>query len=419
MKKCVRSIRAFLIYIFYSFLFFECSSINVDIEKEDVSVFDEINVNSPEYQKGVEIALKKAEQIATIRWKAVNTIPKSSIYIPGGEYEGLPYSSVKEMDKFVGQEVSFYTFLSATNNPRSVFYTESVSELPYHGKNCSCYYGTVCSMSVNYALGINAPFASNSYKNQSFMKKISDKEIDLLEVADVLASDEHSIMIADVKRKGKEVKEIKYFENSSFKVLERNDFQDYWNQQQFIHYRYADLSNNTYSPVEVPNNDRLELSANRGDKSVYRRGEDTIINILSDSYSYIELYCNNSLLETRKIINQDQLYTGLTEGLYAARLTDGSNYSDYTFFEVINAEINTIVFPNAVTVTFDNVSKKATAAEFCDISGEHLFTKLVSEEENKRHRVTMKKIESEEPYYCKVIFQGQYGKIASERVLVK
>lgn len=56
MKKCVRSIRAFLIYIFYSFLFFECSSINVDIEKEDVSVFDEINVNSPEYQKGVEIA---------------------------------------------------------------------------------------------------------------------------------------------------------------------------------------------------------------------------------------------------------------------------------------------------------------------------------------------------------------------------
>ncbi len=101
---------------------------------------------------------KKAHHMADIRWTPLNDIPGLTKPIPAGiERVGLPYSSVKEKDKFVGLEVSFHTFMTALHNPRSVLYTEDVKESPYYGTNCGPYYGTVCSGAVNYALGKYRP----------------------------------------------------------------------------------------------------------------------------------------------------------------------------------------------------------------------------------------------------------------------
>lgn len=98
---------------------------------------------------------KRAHQIADVFWTSLGNIPNLSGFFPsGGTFSGIPYSSVKELDKNVGQEVSFYTFLSAVANPRSVLYTERVCNNPYKGVNCATYYGSVCSMTVNYALGL-------------------------------------------------------------------------------------------------------------------------------------------------------------------------------------------------------------------------------------------------------------------------
>ena len=74
---------------------------------------------------------EKAHQIADIEWTPLKDIPGLTKPIPAGIMRtGIPYSSVKEKDKFVGQEVSFHTFMTALHTPRNVLYTEDVKESP-------------------------------------------------------------------------------------------------------------------------------------------------------------------------------------------------------------------------------------------------------------------------------------------------
>lgn len=77
---------------------------------------------------------------------------------------GLPYSSTAQYSKFVPQNVSFYTFLTALHNPRSVMYTEKIGNttdgagiysqygISYVGQldYSSNYYGTVCTGLTSY-----------------------------------------------------------------------------------------------------------------------------------------------------------------------------------------------------------------------------------------------------------------------------
>ena len=99
--------------------------------------------------------LRRADQITKLCWTPLAQVPTQGGYFNQGRtVKGVPYSSVKEMEKFVGQYVSFYTFMTAVSNPKSVLYTENVKEPPYHGTNCSTFYGTVCSIAVNYVLGL-------------------------------------------------------------------------------------------------------------------------------------------------------------------------------------------------------------------------------------------------------------------------
>ena len=396
------------------------------IEKESLIITetlvqdnDDIDIHSEAFQEGLTNAIKKAEQMAYVRWTPVSSISWSTIYSKGKESKGIPYSSAKETDKFVGQEVSFYTFLTAVSNPRSVLYTDNISQPPYNGHNCSYYYGTVCSMSVNYALGINAPFASNSYQKQSFMKKISDNDIDKLEAGDVLASNGHTIMVTEVKRHEGLVDEIKYFENSHFVTEDRNTFFDSWKYHKYIQYRYRDMASNKFEPIEYPMTSTPQICANRGDKSVYRTDETVVINILTDGFTNILLYRDDVLIDNREIFSMDQQYDGLKEGMYSACLTDGTERSGFSYFEVRDVEVTARFLGDKVVMYFDNLSIPATGAELCDLAGEHLFTKLVSDGENKSHRLVMDKVENEEPYYCKIIFQGKYGKIASKRIRVE
>ena len=89
-------------------------------------------------------AIKKAYQMTDIMFIPRGTFVANSgkkVYYGGEKYQGLGYSSVKEIDTYVGMDVSFHTFMTAIHNPRSVIYTENVSKPPYHGKNCAAYYG--------------------------------------------------------------------------------------------------------------------------------------------------------------------------------------------------------------------------------------------------------------------------------------
>lgn len=381
------------------------------------SVIDTIDISCPEFQRGLHNAILKAEQLVNIQWTPKGYIPKTTVYIPGKTYKGIPYSSAKELDKFVGQEVSFYTFISAVNNPRSVLYTESISEPPYHGMNCTAYYGTVCSMSVNWALGIDAPFASNSYKKQSFMKRITDNDISLIEAGDVLASEGHSIMITGYEKEQGIVSKVHYFENSSFKTVSGKEFFEYWQKGHFVLYRYRNMADNAFIPMDIPS-DNQPVCVSRGDRSIYKVGEDVTVNILREGYKTIHIYRDSELIDIRGIDSEDVVLKNLSKSMYKVVLTEENGDSASTQFEVRFTGIKCKRISDSLMVSFPDVSIRATGAELCDIAGQHIFTKLVDSTENAHLCVMMPYVQLDSSYYCKVIFQGKYGKIASEKMRV-
>ena len=396
----------------------------IDVDSADVNTEDEIDVDSAEYQAGVKIALKKAEQLTGIVWTPVSRIPKTrpegSFFEPGKAYKGTPYSSVKELDKFIGQDVSFHTFLSAVSNPHSVLYTEFVNQEPYNGINCAPYYGTVCSMSVNYALGIEAPFPSRSYANASFMKIITSdsNEIERIRICDVLASNGHTIMVVGYEKDASGgISRIKFLENGYYIEFNREELREYWTAGKYVLYRYRDMANNTTINDIEPVDPNPAVCVERGDKCIYREGEPIVLNILDESYSDIELIKEghtDQVIEKRKIVSQDEEYNNLTEGIYRARLiNDSEQHSAYVYFEVRRLQLSITKEREIINVSFVGNSIPATSLELCDISGDHLFTYLVTEDDRKKGNLKIPMLSTETPYFCKMKFQGTYGKIAT------
>lgn len=393
-----------------------------DDEPEVVDDAPPVDITDPAYQAGLEIALQNLDQIVRFKWTPVGRIPKANqpgqYFEPGKTYSGLPYSSVKELDKFIGQDVSFYTFVSALNNPRSVLYTEVVNEPPYNGVNCAPYYGTVCSMSVNYALGIDVPYASVSLRTKSFMQKVSNDDIDALEPGDLLICSNHTVMVVGVVRESDKVTEVTVFENSYYLTRDREKMIQHWSDKRYAQYRYRRMPSVRLFEIVLPDNEKPSLCVNRGDKSVYRCDEPVVVNILDGSYKEIHLFREGTLVESRKYQNRDETFEGLSEGLYSVCLADGDRVSDVTLFEVLDVKIVAEKKGKHVLVDFSGNSVPATAVELCDIAGRHMYTAAISEEQNASPSLTLNAISSKGTYYCKLLFQGVYGKIPCKMVWV-
>lgn len=68
---------------------------------------------------------------------------------------GIPYSSARIANKFVGIDITFDTFLTAAENPASILYQRDNSDFDDPNYNCRIgntyfYYGTVCSAFADY-----------------------------------------------------------------------------------------------------------------------------------------------------------------------------------------------------------------------------------------------------------------------------
>jgi len=130
---------------------------------------------------------------------------------------GIPYSSVKENDKYVGLDVSVYTFMTAVNNPYSLLYTENVNALSsrsswgkqYNGKNCRAYYGITCSELTSFAAGLPTGYSVELhawlFKHGARMAEVYPQDYNYLRVGDVLVcynggKEAHCRLVAALER---------------------------------------------------------------------------------------------------------------------------------------------------------------------------------------------------------------------------
>ena len=381
----------------------------------------------PEDHPAITCMIKKAHQIAEIQWTPLRQIPTlSDSWLPGGTtMYGIPYSSVKEKDKFVGQEVSFYTFMSAVHNSRSVIYTEDVKVSPYQGVNCGIYYGTVCSMAVNYALGIERPIESKMYATHPLFAEVKRQDVNNIFPGDVLWSKGHVVLLLSIQKDDignpQSFSILESSGNTRIKHYSVSDFIKRWEKNGWIAYRYLKLEENTnYTPLPfvhlngdsecVPRyND--DLCTSRGDHVCFREGEDVVVNVLSSSYQTMSINREQSEFQSLLINAEDVTLSGLPYGHYRVRLENSAKSSEEISFEMVDTRV---YVHDGKSVHFSSLNAVPEYYVICDIKGDRELIRDISDQERKKGCFILDADYS--GYFLKVFFKGEYGRVSNDPI---
>ena len=323
----------------------------------------------------------KSEQMTKLKWTPKSaTIQKASATtkFAATEQTGVPYSSVWEWAKFVGYNVSIHTFMTAVHNPYSLLYTECVRYgysksaygISYWGaQNSGPYYGVVCSGYCGYSLGIPAPYATFQLAGLSEMDVVYDQSANGLRLGDIIWQSGHARIVKEVWRKNGITTKVLLAEAvqplaKDDEVMTATEFNTLLASINGIIYRYKDMYKNIrYTPSlyvavgdETPesvtyNNDICTFA---GDMATFAEGDLIYIHCLNLAYPQMEIYKDDTLVETitlasdsRAALTSDSLAyavnlsnDNLAYGKYKCRLKNGSTYSDYTYFEVLDVNLS-------------------------------------------------------------------------------
>ena len=398
------------------------------LDFEEEMVWEPIPISDEEYQLAVEIIQRRAHQIAEVNWHTLLPIPRNSGFFPADTtIMGVPYSSVKEMDKFVGQEVSFYTFLSAVRNPRSVLYTEDVGEYPYKGTNCAAYYGTVCSMTVNYVLGLGAPYQSGMYADLPFIEKVKQQDPYGAKIGDILWKKGHVVLVEDIVYNDDGTISSVYILESmgSFTKIKRyslSSFSKRWENSSWVLYRYLDFGrillqedipflSSTDSENYVITN-ISDICCNRGDRACYREGEDVFLNVFHQISGNIDLYKDGQFFASHVYKGSDVLLSKLTAGKYEARFLESS-----TSFEIINTSVSAQKANDGIRVFFNSANGIPEYVVLCDIDGTRNRIHMITDSEKLAGRLWLHS--DFRSINVKLFFRGEYGRVSNTPILIR
>jgi hypothetical protein len=409
---------------------------------------------------------KKAQQFCNIVWTPLADVPYnySTDYtrkFPAGTpVTGLPYSSVKELDKYIGKDVSIHTFMTAVNNPYSLLYTENVSASKsqsawgktYHGENCATYFGTVCSQFVpscnggviDYATAFH-PWLAKSYHAEV---KVFDQSAQGVRVGDLYWYIDHCRLIYAVKKNSSgvvthiQIAESNYNHCVINSVMTATEFENDMATKDCLIFRPLWLYKNIdyvpspyvavgdETPETVVYNDDICTFA--GDKATFREGDTIAINYnlkQIGTWTSMQLYKGSTLVDTftidPSVHTKDLTAFNLTYGKYKARMTDGVNYSDYTEFEILQTDVTASNSGEITTVGVTSANGKPVAIKVCGITGGARCMLELTEEQREAASFDMNlvglaleqaglNIRGESDLYLKVYFQGEFGRVTNE-----
>ena len=397
---------------------------------------------------GIANAIAMSNHIKNIKWTPVAPMPAIHNYdwnsatdpkiitLPAGvEQTGIPYSSTRDVRKYVGSDVSIYTFMSALQNPNSVLYKRVIAV----GTLGATYYGCVCDQYASYMMGfVNLPYI----KSREMIKQCTEIGVSAIQPGDLLICtvdfDEsdirkgHTVVITGVYKDAYgRIKEVEISEvvNTFPKVTRRkwNDFVAYVNGgasgQGIVPYivcRYNKVNDILYTPCEFVKgypDDGIEnvvfpdIMPEYGDKATVEAGTDVAINVINaKSYTSIKVYKNDALIDTKAVANFTM--SNIAHGTYRFDITDGTNTSSsYLIAGDVHGEYNT----ETHVVTFSSANCTPYLAESYASSGsqigmqhkQHFFTA----EEIASGSADVSEIIGGEHQCVRVMFINEYGSV--------
>ena len=338
---------------------------------------------------GRENVLAMLRHMQEIKWVPTAPVPiiqsanNYNTIAAGTEIIGLPYSSVRSVCKYIGLNVSLYTFMSAVQNPRSVLYKRIITT----GHLGATYYGVVCGSYPAYALGFKDRFV-NPFIISQYCTEISQYEIQpgdlIIDTGDreTDSSNKHMLIITAV-----------YYDNygriNKVGISEARPplvrsltwnystlLTSYGPSTQYKFYRYNDIDKCGYSstPLVKGYQDEVEteisypdIMSEFGDMACIEAGLNVTINIINArNYSTIKIYKDNVLIDTKTNVS-DFVISNIEYGLYRFDIVEENGNSN----QVVNssssylmvADVNGTYDPNTGRVTFSSVNATPIAMQ--------------------------------------------------------
>lgn len=380
---------------------------------------------------GVETALRRARQLVELKWTPFLDVPSCyGLYSKDEKQCGAPYSLSYMTNTQLGTQVSIHTFMTALQNPYSVIYTENLRD--YGGSTDSApYYGTTCSNSVMYVLGIEPPYYTRMFGVIPGMKKTKDQSPDSIELCDVLWKSGHVMMVYDIERNAEDkITKVRLFETTTyngndtwFKDFFREDFLAYWEKSKLVRYQYEYLDRNTnyIQSVFVPFEDEsssdfwynYDVCPTLGDRSSYLEGQDVRLAILSEYYSDIVIYKDGALYKRIEAERPITTLCNLPYGEYRVCMAEGDRRSGFVHFEIINVETDSSTDAR-IKILFSSKNASPRYISICDADRHPYNFYEISDEGRANGSFEMKRISSVAATHYQVCFKGRYGVVATE-----
>ena len=296
--------------------------------------------------------LARIRQLRDIQYTPVADLPyNGGTYAAGTLITGLPYSSVRKTDKFIGYNVSLHTFMTALHNPQSVLYTKESSE--YHAKT---WYGTNCSTFVSYAYDFPYHNPTAIFADMDCIEPIDVADMKLCDAANMIeegASGGHIVIISGIVRNGAgNIVTVEISESDGIGVsrttMSYEAFRyEYLQRQGYRMYRNKDLykvgyTASAYIPLfpEEPTDAAVysDLCTDLGDKATILAGESiTLHPLATEGYTAMKLYRQGTEVGSYSV--GERVLTGLTAGKYTAKLCPEAGNAE-TKFIVCGASVS-------------------------------------------------------------------------------
>ena len=294
-----------------------------------------------------------------VKWTTQAPMPKcfhntkDAMFEAGEERTGIPYSAVHDWCGYVGKDISYRTFLSAVNNPRSSMYLVNYHLQPYDRAKAGPFYGTVCTATANYVLGLPMMLFCRFIRGgKSCYYEDRGNQIDSVQLFNAYCysgTGGHIVVICGIGRdKDGRVQQIQTFEGTGpvnrFKKYTREQFQENIIDKRDGHFsRFAHEIWEQYVriPAFVETGDvndmkfNEDLSPEDGECVTYPEGRTVKIDILNNKYKTLELYRDGALYAKYPLKDKDLVeLKDLPTGLYSACLSVKKKKSAPVEFQV-------------------------------------------------------------------------------------
>ena len=399
-------------------------------------------------------AVKRADQLSNFEFTPVadgmatdysSSNANKTTYSKGRTYVGLPYSSCEPNDKFICENVSFETFLTAVANPDSVLYTKNIKTTKAGtSNNGATYYGIVCNGFVRYCLGIEqrcntqnwldipgmsvvkeiGKFTANDIQIGDVLHAHGDGENHVAMITDILKDDSGNVVAIEVSESGRLTVKRRIFATAESNSVNKNLFTTFTKYRlcRYDYLKSIPAFDEAQDAIAKSGLDKVApvIAVNYGNKSNYLEGETVGISYFGEDAGTIVIEKDGVVIEE---ISVDGPKNGknkiekanLAPGFYKVKVA-GTDYM--TEFCVCSYKLSSDLSGTTLTVTVDMDELKKSGSEIAHMdfrmSSSAGFAGLATKgmlsltEDEKETGVIVKTCTSNASNY-KVYFKNKYG----------